>query len=369
MKSYIIYLFLLIPILTLGQSIDDTRMNRDIKVAENALKNLMAQPNSKDYNYQWSTDARSNITVVGFPGMRKNSVEGQYLADYGVIFDYEICLPCLESKKGQKETADAQQWTEYFIPMAKQFLADYGSILSQLSVDHMVMVKLTMGDANKATARLLTIGSRNVAWGMSNDQVPASETTLEVSVKDIRSQLSGQLSREALLDKIMVNTIEISQEYNTELSTFSAMFHRLYEQDLSSSYYMSRPPSYSVKTKLGVQFDARVYSSIQNKNRYRMPVLGLEDLTLDERNTKVAELLPAFEQEFKENLINYARTLRSIDESEMIIFDVRLTECKGCPGFPKYLNFSVKKSTLTAFNKGKISFDQAVSQVKTSRRS
>ena len=118
---------------------------------------------------------------------------------------------------------------------------------------------------------------------------------------------------------------------------------------------------------MGIVFTMRVYSSYESENFFYLPSTGDKGLNLEERNKKVQELLPKFEQSFKENMVNYGRSIKSLEANELLIFEVQLTQCKQCDDFPKAIKFSIKKSILDDFNNGKISESQAVGQVGVER--
>jgi hypothetical protein len=77
------------------------------------------------------------------------------------------------------------------------------------------------------------------------------------------------------------------------------------------------------------------------------------------RNKKVVELLPKFEQELKENILEYGRTLKSLKDEEVLVFNVRLTDCQGCK-IPASLEISIKNNALQQFSTGKLDKNTAM---------
>ena len=355
------------------------RMNRDIKVAENGLKTLIQNDNHSYFPSGQNTIFRFN----------SNSVEGQYIKEYGVIFSADLCEPCIKNKQKKKGVDAAKiDVAKHLTDAAKTFLADYGSIIGQLGADQKIMIRFSdEGQDNIIRAYgLSTSGANKTVWvdGQKNTHVDGTATiasgkrapevkqeiTVEVAVADLKSNMAGSLSRDALLGKIKTETKTQTFEEDPQLETFTAMFHWLYQRDLSSTYFMSSRPSYSKITNVGIVMKARVYSSnIYENERYSMPTIGKEDLSLEDRNDIVMDMLPEFEKVFKENIVSYARTLRSLEKNQTIMFEVRLTECKGCDDFPKYMNFSINQDVLDQFNKGKLSFEKAVTKVSVEKRS
>jgi hypothetical protein len=93
-----------------------------------------------------------------------------------------------------------------------------------------------------------------------------------------------------------------------------------------------------------------------------MPTIGLENVDLATRNKKVTELYPKFEQELKENMVEYGRTLKSLKENEVLVFQIRMTRCPEC-GIPSSLELIIKGSVLKDFAAGKIDQAAAISKI------
>jgi hypothetical protein len=93
-----------------------------------------------------------------------------------------------------------------------------------------------------------------------------------------------------------------------------------------------------------------------------MPTLGLENVDAATREKKVKEIYPIFENELKENMVEYGRTLKSLKDEESLIFNVTLTKCVNC-GIPSTLELSIKSSVLKEYGAGKIDKASALSKV------
>ena len=190
---------------------------------------------------------------------------------------------------------------------------------------------------------------------------------IEVGVDKINAFRKGQISRDDFFNAVTVTEIEEIHEKDADLETLSAMFHRLYKKDLSDTYYSERMPKYSKLTNFGVVVKMKFYSSYEDNNIYSMPTIDKKGLTLEERNQHVMDLLPKFESDFKENLVNYGRTLKNLDSDEVLLFEINMTTCKNCKDFPRYMKFSIKKSALHKYNRGEISLDKAIAMVNVDR--
>ncbi len=387
-------------IMVQAQNIDSDRMKRDLAVTENVLSTLLEE----------SSDTK---VLVGF---RSRNVESEYIKDYGVIFTIgggygrglalapkaftvkpnelrfapnssgeAVIINGYRSKDDKKgdqmpepvDEAEEEKTMEEiqaeakanFIKASKDFLADYAQLINQLKAEDRIMIRMTSGSSWG-----LSLGS-NYAVNIVGDKFPEiysqdetnEEVMVEATVKDIMAHQKGQISRDAFMQKIKVSEVERSFEKKADLEIVATMFHRLYQRDLSDTYYTLSNIRYSTVSGVGVVFKMRVYSSYESDRVFYIPSTGDKGLNLEERNEKIQELLPKFEKSFKENLVNYGRSVKSLEDNELLIFDVQLTQCKDCEDFPKGLKFSIKKSALDDFNNGKISESQAIGQVSVER--
>ena len=107
----------------------------------------------------------------------------------------------------------------------------------------------------------------------------------------------------------------------------------------------------------------KVYSGTQDdEDHWSMPTIAMTNVSTPERDKKVKELYPKFESELKENLIEYGRTLRSLNDNELLVFNVKLTRCTGC-GIPSSLEVSVSNAVLKDYSAGKTGKEAALAKV------
>ena len=357
-----------------SQSIDQDRMERDLKVAENILATL-------------SEDSYGGRRLWG-----RENVESSYVPDYGVIFtmpistsfsfvgnntiistggqdvividesgddpDYEVKVKGRNRVKvvdaDSKEAAEARaEEGEEVRDQVITFLADYAGLIGQLKASERIVVQM------KRSNRL------ELYFG-SNQSSANQGLTAEVLKSDLNSQQQGKISRDQLIERIKF-TGGANEDVAKDIELFATIFARLYEADLSSTYYLaSRNIGYSKLTNLGVTFSMKFYSSSSNDGLHSIRTTGESGLTQAERNERVNAMYPDFEASFKENLLDYGRTVKSLNDNEKLIFKVRLTECKGCD-MPKAIEVMVDAKTLAGYDKGSISRDKALAMIAVKR--
>ena len=353
---------------TNAQTIDKDRMHRDLEVAENALSTVIKT--DKDDYPSW-------------PSFGHSDIESGYIKDYGVVFTveqrnsyhYKKLIKDKDGKSDPKEkfVETMKEEKEHFIQNSKTFLADYAGIIGQLDNEDRISIRRGGSSSNDSWAYSNDFfviasgesdGQAKTVWGFDKDHAKEmSELLIEVSVGDIRALQRGDMSRDQFFNTVEVISNEISHEKDADLETLCAMFHRLYKKDLSDTYYSERMPKYSKLSNFGATIKMKFYSSWEDNKVYSMPTIDKEGLTLEQRNNYVMELLPKFTEDFKYNLINYGRTLKNLDNDDILLFEINMTTCKGCKDFPRYMKFSVKKSVLHKFNRGKMSMDEAIGMV------
>jgi hypothetical protein len=345
---------------TFGQSIDQERMERDLKIAENILGTLSSGDSDRNF---FST----------------RNVESNYVPDYGVIFSLPqssmvftssrsngnnvvvsgsgssysyVIADAPKSDDNVKEVSSDELRAEIDKQLKEQmtlFLVDYADLIGQLKPTDRIMINVK--------------NNRNMVW-MNNDKVSEKNTgqTAEILKSDLIAFKSGKASRDATIGKIKFT--EVNDKMEKDLELFSSIFSRLYEPDMSSTYYASsRNINYERLDNLGAIFSMRVYSSSSDDNgKHAIRTTGERGLTQEERNAKVNAMYPEFEKSMRQNIIDYGRTIKSLKPSEMLILKVRLTECDDC-SMPKSIELSVKGSVLSDFDSGKLSREKAMDAI------
>jgi hypothetical protein len=236
------------------------------------------------------------------------------------------------------------------IDAVKTFLLDYGDMISQLSADEKIVI------TNQ--------GNQPRVWVNQFFNSPKrTHLSVEATKSDISAYRQGKLSRDQALSRIKVVNTETVTEVEPDLELLMSMFNRLYRPDLSKTYFTENNIYYERLKDFGAIFYMNVYSAIEtSRGFFRMPTINEYDLDLDSRNKKVKELYPVFEKELKENILEYGRTVKSLGNDEVLVFQVRLTRCPSCE-IPSTLEYTVKGSVLKDYNAGKVEKNNALSKI------
>lgn len=384
-KIIMITIGVLISLMAVSQpKIDEQRMKRDIEVAENVLSTLLKQQFDRNNFFPLrlnGTYAEGYGITFRLPGGFNNPMrffmvapdppdapseiewtDGSNSYSYSFHQDDDDCDDCEKIEirersraprpskipKGQND-GEQNSFNEKFIEAAKNFLADYGDLLSQLKPDEKIMI--TNRDEG------------HDSWLQALNSTPQTSISIEALKGDLSQEKQGKITREQLLAKIKVSKNEISDKLDPDLELLSSIFERLYQPDLAKTFFSEGSIRYERLKDIGVTYYMKAYSSRQDDSElYSIPALGLKDLDQEARDKKVKELYPAFEKELKENMLDYGRTLKSLKDDESFTFNVKVTRCRGCD-IPSTVELNVKNSTLKDLNSGKISKEAAIAKI------
>lgn len=403
-----------------AQKVDETRMQRDIAVSENVLSTLIKQEFDKrnffplevkgnyvaGYGVTFTIPTTMFGSVWGMEGGGSDIVvldgtPGAYSYSWSIDEDGEILSETIRGdmekermdaelamKKAEKEMKSAKKEMELaqkeaeladketrrvvvraprqprhatransdslqkvanakVINAAKNFIADYGDMISQLQPNERIVI------SNRGEGQFMYYGQHS----------RRSLLSVEALKSDLTQFKQGKINREQMIAKIKVTNTESSGKTEPDMELLTSIFSRLYSSDLSTTFYTQGNVYYERLTDFGAIVYMQVYSSNQlEEGLFDMPTVNLRDVDQQERDKKVKELYPIFENELKENILDYARTLKSLGDNEQLVFNVKLTKCKGC-GIPADIEVSVKNSVLKDYSSGKLDKNSALGKM------
>ena len=356
-----------------AQSIDEKRMDRDLKVAENIL-NTLASGDSRlrfhnkiesnylpDFGVIFSIPRVNYIYATRAPGTATTIYSGSSGSSYVITStdddddDDEVKVVERVKKEEKEREKMAKEAADQLKEQMTVFLVDYADLIGQLKATDRIVVQSRGND-------------RSIFYSSGQSRNKQNTFSAQVLKGDLIAYKQGKMDRDALISKIIYKTPEESGEVAKDLELFSTIFARLYEPDLSSTYYSSsRSLGYTTLEGFGVTFSMKVYSSSSDNGLHTIRTTGESGLSQDERDEKVNAMYPEFEKTFKENLMDYGRTIKSLKANETLVMKVKLTECRDCE-MPKEIEVSVKGKTLQSYDKGSISRDDAVKQISVKRK-
>lgn len=413
MKKYslIIALCLLVGT-TLAQGIDNQKMDKDLKVAQTVLNSLV----NENRSIHWSSDSRDKQTqyiegygvilslpknhafAFGFPAEMPPmppmpDISNAIAKSYEIIEDIQIDIDEeeleaeeraeLERERAERkeELSKRQAELEKRVAVAMEraqvkihqmdsmreekitentdnvidFLLDYGHLISQLKDSDKILVMEKGQDV-----RFYQDAGRV-------ERIKTNRLSVEARVKDLKAFQDGKIDREEAKSRIIVNTEKEEKPLAKDLTLFQTIIKRLYARDLSDTYYINGGMPAEQIEGLGVIFYMDMVSSIKSgSDGWNVPTQEQKNLSQEERDELIKSLYPKFEEDLRNNIVEYAQNVNSLPEGEQLIFKVSVTQCKGC-GIPKTLELQLKSKTLKDLKSGKINENQAKKEIKLTK--
>lgn len=197
--------------------------------------------------------------------------------------------------------------------------------------------------------------------GISSSSKKGSGFSAEVSKKVITDYKTGKINFDAFKKKVVIKRAE-PEKKSADLDMFASIFKQYYGPKMSKTFFTERTPSYQILENFGVIYSISTYSSYQEGKYYYMPVLGKDKISSEERKEKIEELYPQFITDLKSFIIDYGRTIRSLEDNDMLLLKIKMTRCEEC-SIPKSIDVSVKMSVLKQFDQQKITRDKAMAAI------
>ncbi len=392
-RFLMIGVFALITVTVSAQNkIDEERMQRDIEIAENIFQTILRQEFGKrnffpyevsgsympgygvtfrlpnDFNgpmgfmlmnnepnivYNNGPDGSFSYSISSSDGTATMSVSSdEDENEDGRTRVKEKSRTAPKARRNYKDNSDSIRtvYNQKIIAASKTFLADYGDLISQLGADERIVI------TNRGE------GNQRFWYGYDVKAPKRTMLSIEAGKGDITQFKQGKITRDQLMAKIKTVNTETIDELNPDLELLSSIFDRLYRPDLSKTYYMEGGIYYERLKDFGVIYYMRTVSSSRDDfNRHNIPTLKLQDVDQSTRDKKVKELYPEFEKDVKENILEYGKTLRTLKDEEVLVFNITVTKCEKC-SIPSSLEVSVKNSVLSEYSAGKITKDAALAK-------
>jgi hypothetical protein len=194
-------------------------------------------------------------------------------------------------------------------------------------------------------------------------KVKASRLSVEANVSDLRAFQAGKIDREKAKSRIVVTKEKEDMPLAKDLALLQTILERLYASDLSDTYYLNGGIEYEQIEGLGLIFYMNMVSSVRSGNDgWNIPTQDKENLSQGDRDELIKDMYPNFEEELKENIAEYSQNVKSLGESEQLIFKVNITKCEGC-NIPENIEYRIKAKTLIDLKSGKLNTKEAEKQM------
>lgn len=362
-----------------AQPINQERMNRDINIMESILGEL--------FKTRWEADGnRIRISSGSFAFGGSSQINGTYIRDYGVIFTIPArTTGFVISTDGDRSSYhfqygdDNKQVTRANVTdRIITFLQDYGATLGQLDADDRLTV-IYESPRGRSAVQVFADGEAEVE---KNDPVP----TIHVSARmqDLDAFRRGTLDHDRLVDRLTITTHDKNTTDYRDLRIMSDILETSFN-DAEAGEFEVNNIRHAYLDDLGALFTGKasynggLFGVFAEIGEAFSGSISIDSLSLQasakakaddpghrgERLKKLREDQEAaykmFLSQLKETMIDYGRTLKSVQADEIVLLSLSVSSSGG--SVPDHIDLQVPKSVLDRYDRGKISRDQAIRQI------
>ncbi len=400
--------------------IDEARMNRDVKIMQEALHSLFQGDDSRPFLTRTDRAQPSKyIPEMGImlqaPEIKNNSYT-YYQEDY-------------EEGQGEANDKSASQPTGIEL-ILKDFLKDYGDLAQQLPANEYVMIRYSPKNET------VSWNNRRGNATLYNADQTSENYLVKVLKKDIDAYRFGNIDKDEFYERVETSITNEESLDTKEYKVFASILEGLYSSDHDyqrdedeqnpfsqsrfyhkSSFRNKVSPEllkgYGVIYQLKLGYELQGYNSRLAANTFswssndkagkvitttehgQVIIIESDEDTKDDeektadrdedvdqdeeieeededkqtenylldRDRKIEDIYQdSFKSELKQYMIDYGRTLRSLNEDEFLVINVEMPACYECD-LPAHIEFRVKREVLSAYERGKMDKEEALKNI------
>lgn len=349
------------------------KMERDIIILQNVLNDLFNEGNR----------------IYSSSGAAK----GIYVPDKGVIFnigtssnEYEFLIARElassqnsngEAKQDEKESAayKNKETESRFEGLSKEFLVNYGSILSELKAGEKVMLNVNYTNIKELKSNEnsgLTISGGSSVIYRGGNRVDKKRMVSAIDYATIDSYLSGKSTLQSAESKISQSIVETDAKTSQDAKIMAGILDDLFQSNFDGIYRRSGKTSWTYFEGFGLMYDLNLSArggAVWSSGN--LTVVGSRaTATTQEDEAKQKEATKEVEEKYddlielvKESLITYGRTLRSVKSDEVVILNINFGSAFRKTKVPRAVRLQVTKSQIESFSKGQKSLEQLKKEI------
>lgn len=344
------------------------KMERDIVILQNVLNDLFNGTRGSFYSSRGSkgmyVPGKGVIFNVGF---NNNNFE--------VIFAEQHLQAVSQNTQEEEEEKSVEEVNkerqDKIESLANEFLANYGSILSELksgekvmlNVNYNLLKKVERKNGTRVVSGVAVTPSRSFYSGSRGEK---KRLVSSIDYSDIQRYLNGNASLESTTQKISRTIVDENGSSSTDAKIMAGILDDLFRSNFDGAFKRSRKTSWTYFEGFGLMYDLNIstgrsgsfiYVTTDHDNRNDEKKADKSPTELAEENyDDLIELV-------KESLVTYGRTLRSVKSDEVVILNINFGSSFRKSKLPKAVRLQVKKSQIEAYSKGQKSLDQLKNEI------
>lgn len=341
------------------------KMEKDIVILQNVLSDL------------FSNKERSFYT--------SRAAKGMYVPGNGVIFsmgssnmygdilvEYVSAQELLERDVEEEEEVDIDELNkkteEAIREKSKEFLTNYGSLLSELKSGEKLMLNIDYAIREKREERS-TVSSR--VRFVSPSRSIKKRMQSSISYKTLNDFSTGKINMQQAMAAVETKAVEDAEKDMTDAKILAGILDDLLQSSLDGKFKRRGKTSWTYFNGFGLMFNIQMGTQVSNglviysQGGTDARVVNRSEREEDRKKVlkEVEDAYPEFENLLKENIIQYGRTLRSLGEGESVIVNVDLGGYYNDSELPRSIRMIVPKSSIDAYAKGQKSLEQVKQEI------
>ncbi|MBO6497250.1 MAG: hypothetical protein JJ978_16920 [Roseivirga sp.] len=340
------------------------KMEKDIVILQNVLSDLFGNED----RYFSSRNAKGMYVPGGgvIFSMSSNSLYGNILIEYADVLDE---IEGDDSKQDESSPEETNRKMEESIrEKSKEFLTNYGSLLTELKSGEKLMLNIDYTarqkrEENRSSSRARFVSSsRNMKKRMQSS----------ISYKALNDFSTGKINLQQAMEAVETKIVEDADKEMTDAKILAGILDDLMQTSMDGKFRRRSKTNWTYFDGFGLMFNIQMSTSSSTSemiiySQSARTITRTEDSEVEkEREELMKELeeaYPDFEDMLKENIVQYGRTLRSLGAGESVIVNVDFGSGVRDSKMPRSIRMVVPKSSIDAYAKGQKSLEQVKKEI------
>lgn len=355
------------------------KMERDIVILQNVLNDLF----NGDRGSFYSSRGAKGIYVPGKGVIFNVGSENSSYANIIFVDQVKASQSLNSTKEDEKSAAEKNKEKEEKLEsLSKEFLVNYGSILSNLKSGEQVMLNVNYSALNEDEEKSdNTISTQSRSSRVYRNSARTSQKRMVTSIdySAIDSYLNGNSSLEAATKKIKHDIVDKSDNSAQDAKIMAGILDDLFQSNFDGAFRRSGKTSWTYFEGFGLMYDLSLSGNRGGLVTYTARatnVATVRALSADEKAKDQEDIEKKAEENYdnlvdmiKESLVTYGRTLRSVKSDEVVILNLNFGSSFRNTKLPKAIRLQVSKKQIEAYSKGNKSIDQLKKEINITKLS
>lgn len=345
-----------------------SKMDKDIRILENVLDEMFGGGRNSFINSRGGKGVHIpnsgvifNVGGNGLFGTGYTSLDDVVVITQGTASNLtsgkEYTEEDLEKLNKEKEDKLSQ--------LSKTFLANYGSLLTELKDPDKVQISCEYSLHVQSTSRKI---NGQYAYVASSRPENKRRLSAVATMKDLKDYASGKINESSIMSKITISKKDTDEKEMLDAKILAGIFDDLFSSSMSQTFSRSGSTNWSYFEGFGVMYNLNL--SAHRSRTLFFPSSGnavntkaKDEPNAEEVKKEIEKSYAELEDVLKENLVKYGRTLRSLGSDEVIIMNVSLNGFVREADIPRSIQVVVNKKTIDAFSSGQRSLEQVKNEI------